>query len=105
MQFDFPTLAFLGFAATAVMAALATITSRNPVLAALWLVRSFFSVPLATNVPSNPHANSHASPVISSGQSFVSAANAQNKEPPPDDECTVDSRDASRPHPSSSPGA
>ena len=44
MHFDFPTLAFLAFAATAVIAALATITSRNPVHAALWLVLTFFSV-------------------------------------------------------------
>ncbi|MBP9697445.1 MAG: NADH-quinone oxidoreductase subunit J, partial [Thermomonas sp.] len=41
---DFPTLAFLGFAATAAIAALATITARNPVHAALWLVLTFFSV-------------------------------------------------------------
>src|SRR6478672_4879212 len=44
MTFDFTTLAFLGFAATAAIAALATITSRNPVHAALWLVLTFFSV-------------------------------------------------------------
>ncbi|MES2859702.1 MAG: NADH-quinone oxidoreductase subunit J [Pseudomonadota bacterium] len=44
MHFDLTTLAFLAFAATAVMAALATITSRNPVHAALWLVLTFFSV-------------------------------------------------------------
>lgn len=44
MQFDFTTLAFLVFAATAAGAALATITSRNPVHAALWLVLTFFSV-------------------------------------------------------------
>ncbi len=44
MSFDFTTLAFLAFAATAAGAALATITSRNPVHAALWLVLTFFSV-------------------------------------------------------------
>ena len=44
MSFDFPTIAFLGFAATAVVAGLATITARNPVHAALWLVLAFFSV-------------------------------------------------------------
>ena len=44
MPFDFPTIAFLGFAATAAMAGLATITARNPVHAALWLVLTFFSV-------------------------------------------------------------
>ncbi len=44
MAFDFTTLAFLGFAATAAIAALATITSRNPVHATLWLVLTFFSV-------------------------------------------------------------
>jgi NADH-quinone oxidoreductase subunit J len=44
MSLDFTTLAFLGFAATAVIAALATISSRNPVHAALWLVLTFFSV-------------------------------------------------------------
>ena len=44
MPFDFPTLAFLGFAATAAIAGLATITARNPVHAALWLVLTFFSV-------------------------------------------------------------
>ncbi len=44
MQFDFTTLAFLCFAATAAGAALATITARNPVHAALWLVLTFFSV-------------------------------------------------------------
>jgi len=44
MNFDFATLAFLGFAATAAIAALATITARNPVHAALWLVLTFFSV-------------------------------------------------------------
>ena len=44
MNFDFPTLAFLGFAATAAIAALATIAARNPVHAALWLVLTFFSV-------------------------------------------------------------
>ena len=44
MNFDFTTLAFLAFAATAAGAALATITSRNPVHAALWLVLTFFSV-------------------------------------------------------------
>lgn len=44
MPFDFPTLAFIGFAATATIAALATITARNPVHAALWLVLTFFSV-------------------------------------------------------------
>ena len=44
MSLDFTTLAFLAFAATAAGAALATITSRNPVHAALWLVLTFFSV-------------------------------------------------------------
>ncbi|RZA18964.1 MAG: NADH-quinone oxidoreductase subunit J [Lysobacteraceae bacterium] len=44
MPFDFTTLAFLGFAATAAIAALATIAARNPVHAALWLVLTFFSV-------------------------------------------------------------
>ena len=44
MNFDFATIAFLGFAATAAIAALATITARNPVHAALWLVLTFFSV-------------------------------------------------------------
>ena len=44
MNFDFTTLAFLAFAATAAGAALATITSRHPVHAALWLVLTFFSV-------------------------------------------------------------
>ena len=44
MPFDFATLAFLGFAATAALAGLATITARNPVHAALWLVLTFFSV-------------------------------------------------------------
>jgi len=44
MSFDFPTIAFLGFAATAVVAGLATITARNSVHAALWLVLTFFSV-------------------------------------------------------------
>ena len=44
MPFDFPTIAFLGFAATAAIAGLATITARNPVHAALWLVLTFFSV-------------------------------------------------------------
>ena len=44
MNLDFTTLAFLGFAATAVISALATISSRNPVHAALWLVLTFFSV-------------------------------------------------------------
>ncbi len=44
MDFDLTTLAFLVFAATAAGAALATITSRNPVHAALWLVLTFFSV-------------------------------------------------------------
>ena len=44
MNFDFTTLAFLGFAATAAIAALATIAARNPVHAALWLVLTFFSV-------------------------------------------------------------
>lgn len=44
MSLDFPTLAFLGFAATACIAALSTIASRNPVHAALWLVLTFFSV-------------------------------------------------------------
>ena len=44
MPFDFATLAFLGFAATAAIAGLATITARNPVHAALWLVLTFFSV-------------------------------------------------------------
>ncbi|MEO6155716.1 MAG: NADH-quinone oxidoreductase subunit J [Thermomonas sp.] len=44
MPVDVTTLAFLAFAATAAGAALATITSRNPVHAALWLVLTFFSV-------------------------------------------------------------
>ncbi len=44
MSFDFTTLAFLGFAATAAIAALATISARNPVHAVLWLVLTFFSV-------------------------------------------------------------
>ncbi|QIL20785.1 NADH-quinone oxidoreductase subunit J [Thermomonas sp. HDW16] len=44
MSLDFTTLVFLGFAATAAIAALATISSRNPVHAALWLVLTFFSV-------------------------------------------------------------
>ena len=44
MNFDFATIAFLGFAATTAIAALATITARNPVHAALWLVLTFFSV-------------------------------------------------------------
>ena len=44
MSFDFTTLAFLAFAVIAAGAALATITSRNPVHAALWLVLTFFSV-------------------------------------------------------------
>ena len=44
MSLDFTTLAFLGFAATAAIAALATIAARNPVHAALWLVLTFFSV-------------------------------------------------------------
>ena|SRR5690606_35516325 len=44
MSLDFPTIAFLCFAAVAAVAALATITSRNPVHAALWLVLTFFSV-------------------------------------------------------------
>jgi NADH-quinone oxidoreductase subunit J len=44
MTFDFTTLAFLGFAACAAIAALATIGSRNPVHAVLWLVLTFFSV-------------------------------------------------------------
>ena len=44
MPFDFATLAFLGFAATATIAGLATVTARNPVHAALWLVLTFFSV-------------------------------------------------------------
>ena len=44
MNFDFATLAFLGFAATAAIAALATIAACNPVHAALWLVLTFFSV-------------------------------------------------------------
>ena len=44
MPFDFTTLAFLGFAATATIAAVATIAARNPVHAALWLVLTFFSV-------------------------------------------------------------
>ena len=44
MNFDFTTLAFLGFAATATIAALATIGARNPVHAVLWLVLTFFSV-------------------------------------------------------------
>jgi NADH-quinone oxidoreductase subunit J len=44
MNLDFTTLAFLGFAATAAIAALATISARNPVHAVLWLVLTFFSV-------------------------------------------------------------
>ncbi len=44
MDFDFPTLAFLGFAAVAAIAALATIAARNPVHAVLYLVLTFFSV-------------------------------------------------------------
>jgi NADH-quinone oxidoreductase subunit J len=44
MTFDFTTLAFLGFAACAAIAALAIIGSRNPVHAVLWLVLTFFSV-------------------------------------------------------------
>ena len=44
MDFDFQTLAFLGFAAVAAIAALAAITARNPVHAVLWLVLTFFSV-------------------------------------------------------------
>ncbi len=44
MTLDFPTLAFLAFAATAAASALATITAPNPVHAALWLVHTFFSV-------------------------------------------------------------
>jgi NADH-quinone oxidoreductase subunit J len=44
MSFDLTTLSFLGFAATACIAALATIAARNPVHAALWLVLTFFSV-------------------------------------------------------------
>ena len=44
MTLDFTTLAFIAFAATAAGAALATITARNPVHAALWLVLTFFSV-------------------------------------------------------------
>ncbi|WP_449448029.1 NADH-quinone oxidoreductase subunit J [Thermomonas brevis] len=44
MDFDFQTLAFLGFAAVAAIAALAAITARNPVYAVLWLVLTFFSV-------------------------------------------------------------
>ena len=44
MDFDLQTLAFLAFAATAAASALATITARNPVHAALWLVLTFFSV-------------------------------------------------------------
>lgn len=44
MDFDFPTLAFLGFAAVAAVAALATISARNAVHAVLWLVLTFFSV-------------------------------------------------------------
>ena len=44
MNFDYTTLAFLGFAATAAIAALATISARNPVHAVLWLVLTFFSV-------------------------------------------------------------
>ncbi|WP_256645030.1 NADH-quinone oxidoreductase subunit J [Thermomonas paludicola] len=44
MDFDFPTLAFLGFAAVAAAAALATISARNAVHAVLWLVLTFFSV-------------------------------------------------------------
>jgi NADH-quinone oxidoreductase subunit J len=41
---DFATLAFLGFAAIAVIAAGAVITVRNPVHAALCLVLTFFTV-------------------------------------------------------------
>jgi NADH-quinone oxidoreductase subunit J len=44
MNLDSTTLAFLGFAATAAIAALATIGARNPVHAVLWLVLTFFSV-------------------------------------------------------------
>ena len=44
MDFNFQTLAFLGFAAVAAIAALATIAARNPVHAVLWLVLTFFSV-------------------------------------------------------------
>jgi NADH-quinone oxidoreductase subunit J len=44
MSLDFPTIAFLCFAAVAAVAALATITSRNPVHAALWLVLTFYTV-------------------------------------------------------------
>jgi len=44
MDFDFPTLAFVGFAAIAACAAIAAIASRNPVHAVLWLVLTFFSV-------------------------------------------------------------
>ena len=41
---DFATLAFYLFAGTAIAAAVATIGSRNPVHAALWLVLTFFTV-------------------------------------------------------------
>ena len=44
MTLDFPTLAFLAFAATAAASALATITARNPVNAVLCLILTFFSV-------------------------------------------------------------
>ena len=44
MDFDFQTLAFLGFAVVAAIAALAVITARNPVHAVLLLVLTFFSV-------------------------------------------------------------
>jgi NADH-quinone oxidoreductase subunit J len=44
MDFDFQTLAFLGFAAIAAAAGLAAITARNAVHAVLYLVLTFFSV-------------------------------------------------------------
>ena len=44
MDFDYPTLSFLCSAAVASVAALAAISSRNPVHAVLWLVLTFFSV-------------------------------------------------------------
>ncbi|MBS0228427.1 MAG: NADH-quinone oxidoreductase subunit J [Proteobacteria bacterium] len=44
MDFDYPTLSFLCSAAVACVAALAAISSRNPVHAVLWLVLTFFSV-------------------------------------------------------------
>ncbi|MDE2407866.1 MAG: NADH-quinone oxidoreductase subunit J [Xanthomonadaceae bacterium] len=44
MDFDFQSLAFLGFAAVAAAAALAAVTARNAVHAVLYLVLTFFSV-------------------------------------------------------------